>query len=95
MANFPIEIMVKLTYNIYGGDCMAEFCLDCWNKINGTNYSKSKFIMSKGLDFCEECEELKRIVIVERWSFYRYRLRYLTMPFLILKSKVLKNQNIK
>ena len=39
MSNFPIENMVKLTYNIYGVDIMAEFCLECWNRINETNFT--------------------------------------------------------
>ena len=31
---------------------MAEFCLDCWNELNGTNYSKRKYVVSKDLDLC-------------------------------------------
>ena len=54
---------------------MAEFCLDCLNKISETNYPKSKFIISKDLDFCEECGEWTHVVIVERKWYYLRRLR--------------------
>ncbi len=45
---------------------MAEFCLDCFNKLNGTNYTKWDVELSWGKDFCEECCEFKRVVIVVR-----------------------------
>ena len=45
---------------------MAEFCLECWNKINGTNHPESRYVMSKEVEFCEECWGLKRIVIKEK-----------------------------
>lgn len=66
MSISPIEIMVKLTYNIGGGDLMAEFCLDCWNKMNRKNYSKWDVKLSWGLDFCEGCGDWKRVVLEER-----------------------------
>ena len=48
---------------------MAEFCLDCWNKINETNDSKCRYVLSFRKELCEECGELKRVIIVERlWS---------------------------
>ena len=43
---------------------MAEFCLDCWNKMNGTRHSKRKYVLSKDLDFCEGCGEFKHVVIM-------------------------------
>lgn len=45
---------------------MAELCLECCNKINGTNYNRRKYIISKDLDLCEECGEFKHVIIVER-----------------------------
>lgn len=45
---------------------MAEFCLECWNKINDTNKPESKYVMSKEVGFCEECWELKKVVIKEK-----------------------------
>ena len=48
---------------------MAEFCLDCWNKINETNDTKWRFILSLRKEQCEECGQYKRVIIVERvWS---------------------------
>ena len=34
MANFPIEITVKLTYNIDKVINMAEFCPECWKNVD-------------------------------------------------------------
>ena len=45
---------------------MAEFCLECWNKINGTDKPESKYVMPKEVAFCEECWGLKRVVIKEK-----------------------------
>jgi len=48
---------------------MAEFCLDCWNKINETQDSKWRYLLSIGKELCEECGEFKRVIITERlWS---------------------------
>ena len=48
---------------------MAEFCLDCWNKINETKDSKWRYVISWNKDLCEECGQLKRVIVVERlWS---------------------------
>ena len=48
---------------------MAEFCLDCWNKINETKDSKWRYVISWNNDLCEECGQLKRVIVVERlWS---------------------------
>ena len=56
--------------------CMAEFCLECWNKLNGRNDSSWKYVLSWEKDLCEECGEWKRVVICER----RWLLRI--FPFL-------------
>jgi len=63
------------------GDIMAEFCLDCWNKINGTTHPATKYIISEDLDLCEECGQITHVVVKERrfWlgsmieNFSRYR----------------------
>ena len=34
---------------------MAEYCLDCLNKISKTNYKKSHFVISDYLDYCDCC----------------------------------------
>lgn len=45
---------------------MAEFCLKCWNKLNGTNDPPSKYILSRDLEICEECGQLVHIVLKKR-----------------------------
>ena len=49
---------------------MAEFCLDCMNKILGTNDSERKYVLSKELELCEECGEWKRVIVTTRRSYY-------------------------
>lgn len=36
---------------------MAEFCLDCYNKLHGTHYGEGA--VKLGCDFCEGCGEWK------------------------------------
>lgn len=50
---------------------MAEFCIDCWNKMNNSNYAENNFEVSDGLDLCEGCGEYKHVVICikEKRSF--------------------------
>ena len=45
---------------------MAEFCLDCWNKLNEMMDSKWRYILSWEKDLCEECGEYKRVIVAER-----------------------------
>ena len=48
---------------------MAEFCLDCWNKINETHDSKRRYAFSWGKELCEECGRHTRVIVAERfWS---------------------------
>ena len=55
---------------------MAEYCLDCFNQINKTNYKeKNVWIDCEELDICERCGEYKPCVmalhkkpIIERWK---------------------------
>lgn len=46
---------------------MAEFCVDCWNKINETQDSKWRYILSWQRDYCEECGQYKKVIIAERY----------------------------
>lgn len=62
---------------------MAEICLDCMNKINGTNYDARKYILSDELELCEECGEWKKVIIVERNSYYLRKLHFFALPFII------------
>lgn len=63
---------------------MAEICLDCWNKLNGTNDSESKYILSKEAGFCEECGEMKNIIIVEKKTYIYRKLRFVIFPFKLI-----------
>ena len=48
---------------------MAEFCLECLNKLNGTSDPPEKYILSKEPDFCEECGSFKPVVVRIRHRF--------------------------
>lgn len=48
---------------------MAEFCLECLNEISGTNYTEADFILSRELDFCENCGKMVRVVVKRRRRF--------------------------
>ncbi len=48
---------------------MAEFCLECWRRINGTTNSKKQYILSEDLDLCEGCGVWKQVVIMERSGY--------------------------
>lgn len=54
---------------------MAEFCLDCMNKLMGTNDPPKKYILTRELDLCEECGQWKRVIV-------RVRKRYLLREWL-------------
>lgn len=45
---------------------MAEYCLDCWNRMNGTNDPAKKYILSKEKELCEGCEQQKHVIIMPR-----------------------------
>ena len=63
---------------------MAEFCLECWNKINETKDNERKYIISKDLDLCEGCGELKPVIIMERKAYYVHKFRYFILPIRII-----------
>ncbi len=45
---------------------MAEFCADCYNKLEGTNEKEDEFLMSDSLYVCEGCGREKYVVIRRR-----------------------------
>ena len=63
---------------------MAEFCLECWNKLNGTDDDERKYVLSKEWDLCEGCGKWKPVIIMERKAYYIYKLRYFVIPFKII-----------
>lgn len=46
-----------------------EICLDCFNKMLGENYTEKDYLLSKELCFCEDCEQMKHIVVREKRNF--------------------------
>jgi len=54
---------------------MAEFCLDCWNELMETDDPPEKYVISKDLDLCEDCGELKHVIV-------RVKLRYVFTEWL-------------
>ena len=42
---------------------MAEFCVDCWNELNGTHDPKETFVLSRDLELCEGCGEWKHTIV--------------------------------
>ena len=47
---------------------MAEFCKDCFLRMNGNTYA-NRIILSRDLDICEGCGEWKRVVEEIRYAF--------------------------
>ena len=45
---------------------MAEFCLDCWNKLNATDATEKDYVLSGDLDLCEGCGEWKPVIVRKR-----------------------------
>ncbi len=52
---------------------MAEFCLDCLNKLCGTEDPSWKYVFSRELDLCEECGQWKHVVVRERNNYFLRR----------------------
>ncbi len=63
---------------------MAEMCFDCLNKLNDYKLKKRNYIISKDVDLCEECSELKQVVIVERKVYYMEKFRIIIFPFKLI-----------
>lgn len=61
---------------------MAEFCLDCFNKMENCNLKKRHVVLSSFDDLCEGCGEYKRVVM---------RLRFWAPD--VFKSKNKDNDN--
>ena len=41
---------------------MADFCLECFNKVFKENYKRSQVSLSRSTSLCEECCKYKRVV---------------------------------
>ena len=47
---------------LVGGENMAEFCLDCWNKMENTDFTEKEASLTRRLYLCEGCGEYKRVL---------------------------------
>lgn len=46
---------------------MAEFCLKCWNELNGTHYTEADMVVDhEELDLCEGCGQVMPCIVRER-----------------------------
>ena len=52
--------IIKLIISL-GGYAMAEFCLKCFNELNGTDYKGSRVWLEE--DFCEGCANWRPCVM--------------------------------
>ena len=66
---------MHIWYAVYEVNSMAEFCPKCLNKLDGKHYPSWWYVLSKEPDFCEECKQWKRVVVVTRGAYYRRRLK--------------------
>ena len=45
---------------------MADFCLDCWNRINDRNDPPEAYGISRRLSFCEGCGRFVPVILQKR-----------------------------
>lgn len=50
---------------------MAEFCVACWNDMLERTDDETLFVLSKELELCEGCPQMKHIIVKIR--FYKGR----------------------
>ena len=53
---------------------MAEFCWECWNKVHEMDAPKRAFSLSRGEELCEECGQMKRVVVDLRYFSFEHWL---------------------
>jgi len=61
---------------------MAEFCLECWNKMNGFKADKRSFTISKDMYLCEGCGKWKPVIVIKQRDCYSNRINYYMLPFI-------------
>lgn len=52
---------------------MAEFCLDCWNKMEHTDFTEKEAKLTRRLELCEGCGEYKRVLTDIPYRAGRYK----------------------
>ncbi len=51
---------------------MAEFCLDCWNRINGFHKTERDYLLTDEYDLCEGCGQFRPVIRRERTLKFLY-----------------------
>ncbi len=59
---------------------MAEFCLDCWNRLNRSPKTERDYVLSDGYGLCEGCGRICRVIERERTFKLLYDLRHKKKP---------------
>ena len=42
---------------------MAEFCLECWNKLNHTHLQEKDVTITEDFELCEGCAQMKQVLV--------------------------------
>ncbi len=42
---------------------MAEFCVECWSKLNEATLEEKDYVLSKEKDLCEGCGKYKQVIV--------------------------------
>lgn len=54
---------------------VAEYCLNCFNKIEHTNFTENQVVESTSPSICEGCKQPKKVVIRVRRSVFHHLRR--------------------
>lgn len=60
---------------------MAEFCFECFNKIFDSEEKEKDYVLSKQLELCEGCGELKRVVVRKKCLRMSFPYRMIRLLF--------------
>ena len=71
-----------------GGDKMAEFCPNCWNKLHGTKYLRCEFRLTYHKELCEGCGQYKRVVMEKAVTYYDTRFILIEWSGMLLRVMV-------
>ena len=55
---------------------MAEFCLECWNRINEISLTEKNVVLSHEYEICEGCGKYKPVVLKLSSNYYFRRIFY-------------------
>lgn len=73
---------------------MAEFCFECYNKLNNGKCKKENYILSDDLELCEGCGKYKKIVICYQkgWLYNSISFCFdiISFPFYLLRIFIIK-----